>query len=724
MLNDLFSVERGMAAHGIGLVGRHPDIKDMAKGGALRVRLAADGDIVVVEIVEEGGRGALWTLRDGQHNGFPGLKTAAGLLALEKLTREAHDRAWDSDKKPTSRRSELLRLLSSYSIDAKQLVDWPNTGHRKRIKERLEALRSLAKNMDTASVPAAFERFLLALERSPSFLEQLAHMLADRIRNSGDEWLEPARRALTGPAALAIDGDTDFPWNAGDPRQIEAVSLALSAVNADEPESKAATLCALSGKAAKLHTRNFPQPNLPGLGQTYIFSRNRDIPSLTRYRRTADASFSVDADLLRRMSGAITRLTREEAKDRTWRLIPAEKGDKPDLLITSIVSLPDAGIAEAVAGDEGSEDQAGSESVWSELGARVTEQSRGILSHEYPQDEVLVLILRTVDPANRKVIYHRNTSALELFNAAKLWGEAASNIPNWLGFRSPVRGQSELVFRKPPRLKPLSITPLSRVKFANGGHRRVDVIGVTSAEAFGLFLREGSVEQHARKVLRLLIQRHSALLSGLAAARTKGIDDVKDFDPKTDLRRDALKSAAWFGVLLQRLGRAKEAYMSDAAFRLGQFLAVADVVHIGYCNDLRSGDVPPTLIGNSVLAVAGADPVRALSVLQTRLKPYLAWAKRADPIFAKAANEERQGNKGRAIALRQGVSQARRANDIATDLHTMLAPYRGKSRSPDDAFRAELLLGYVAGLPPAKRGDGDPMTETNEALHQNEGSEL
>lgn len=709
MLNDLFSIQRGMAAHGINSVERHPDIKDMAKGMALRVRLAADGHIVKIEIVPEAGRGALWTLRDGQHNGFPGLKTAAALLALDEGTRETHNQAWDSDKKPTSRRNELLRLLDSHSVNIEQVSAWPNTGHRKRIKERLEALRALADDVQTASVPAAFERFLLAFDASPSFLQQLIDALAEQVRNGGDEWLEPAHAALTGTIALAIDADTDFPRNAGDSRQIEAVSAALSGADAEQ-KAETGAVCAFSGKTTKLHTGNFPQPNLPGLGQTYIFSRNRDIPSLTRYGRTADASFPIDADLVRRLSGAITQLTQEQAKDRTWRLIPAEKGDKPDLLITSIASNPDARFAGAVAEDE-DDDQAGGQSVWSELGSRVIKQSHGILDHQHPQGEVLVVILRTVDPANRKVIYHRNTSAADLHHAAELWREAASNTPGWFGFPMPIKGQSELVFRKPPRVAPLSIISLSRVQFANGGRRRVDVIGVTAADAFGLFLGEGNVEQRVRKMLRLLLQRHGPLLSGLAAARVKGIDHLKDFDPKTDLRRDARKSAAWIGVLLHRLGRAKETYMSDVAFRLGQFLAAADVVHIGYCNDLRSGDVPPTLIGNSVLTVAGADPVRALSVLQTRLKPYLAWAKRADPIFAKAAEEERKGNKGRAIALRQAVSQARRASDIATDLHAMLASYWTGSQSPDDAFKAELLLGYVAGLPPVKREDSDSPSE-------------
>jgi hypothetical protein len=45
MLNDLLTIERGMAAHGIVLAGRHPDMKDMAKGWAVRVRLMASGHI-------------------------------------------------------------------------------------------------------------------------------------------------------------------------------------------------------------------------------------------------------------------------------------------------------------------------------------------------------------------------------------------------------------------------------------------------------------------------------------------------------------------------------------------------------------------------------------------------------------------------------------------------------------------------------------------------------
>ena len=125
----------------------------------------------------------------------------------------------------------------------------------------------------------------------------------ERVRHEGDEWLDPVRAAPTGPVPLAIDvEDMEFQRNAGDLHQIEPVSAALSGPSpAEGDRATAGTLCALTRDAAKLHAGPFPQPNLRGFGQTYIFSRNCDIPSLTRHGRTADASFPVAADLARRL---------------------------------------------------------------------------------------------------------------------------------------------------------------------------------------------------------------------------------------------------------------------------------------------------------------------------------------------------------------------------------------------------------------------------------------
>jgi len=710
MLNDLLAIERGMTAHGVDFVGRHADIKDMARGGALRARLDASGRIATVEIVADAGRGALWTLREGQQNGFPGLKTASGLLLLDADARSAHDRIWDDDKSPISRRKELLRLLAAYSVDETQVSTWPKDGHRKAISKRLHRLAPLQANPLTAAVPAAFERFLLALDASPSFFHGLTVAISEHVATDGDEWLEPARMALLGPVALAIDvPDTDFVRDAGDPRQIGPISASLSGASADaDSRTGDDGHCALTGKAAKLHVGNFPQPNLPGLGQTYLFARNRDIPSLTRYGRTADASFAINADLVGRLSGAITALTREETRGRSWRLVPAETGDKPDLLIASLPAVPDARLADFIADDDFS-----GESAFFELTSRVLDQSQGVYEHAHAQDEVMVLVLRAVDPANRKTIYQRRAKAVDFFEAAKRWKQATSNTPDWLGFRMPVKDEPGLIFRKPPCVAPLSVVPLSRTQFANGGRRRVDVIGVTAATAFGVFLHEGDFGRSARTVLRLLVQRHGALLAGLAEARSKGIEHLKDFDPKTDLRRDALRSATWLGALLHHLGRNKEDYMSDAGFHLGQLLAAVDVVHVGYCMDVRDGSIPSSLLGNALLGLAAERPHGALKLLLKRWPPYAAWAKNEPKVRAEAA----KADKNKAIALRKALSQARRVGPIAEVLSEQLRELDGKTF---DCFQADLLLGYMAGLPPAAKISDEDSGAGDEEVNKGE----
>ena len=90
-------------------------------------------------------------------------------------------------------------------------------------------------------------------------------------------------------------------------------------------------------------------------------------------------------------------------------------------------------------------DSVGGATRWDELGERLLSQTRGDSSIGHLQDEVNVLVLRTVDPANRKAIYHRKTNAAEFWKAAERWKAALSNAPDWLGFPLPEKGKSEIV---------------------------------------------------------------------------------------------------------------------------------------------------------------------------------------------------------------------------------------------------------------------------------------
>lgn len=709
MLNDLSRIERGLTAYNIPLIERHADIKDMAKGQIIRPRLNEDGSIDELDLIGEAKKVGVWTVRDGQHNGFPGLKTEAGLLALDEAALTAHKQAWDADTSPAARRRELERLIAANPLHA-QNEAWPKPKHRQRIADRLEQLRSLQSDPRTASVPACMERFLRGL---PSFPQNLVKALSEKLERGDEAWLDIVQAALTGPVPLAIDvAQNDFERDAGDPRQIAAVSAALA--HAEETKGGHASplgICALSGRQTTLYKGSVPQPNLPGLGQSFIFTRNDVIPSLTRYDRTGPSSFPLARDLMPRLNATFGVLTAPDAKGYTWRSIPHEAGDKSDLLIVSLPAFAGTPIADALAENSGEEDvDAQTDGAGAirgidllfERGERVIEHSHGIDAHGHAGSDMIILVLRAVDPSNRKAVYHRQTGARELFEAAQRWSRATANSPKDIAFQVPVKGQKATVRRGLPRVAPLSITRLSRMQFVNEGRRRLSVAGTPVGEAFELFLGKGAVKRRARAMLRLLLRRHSALLGGLAAARSRGIDHLKDFDPGADLRRDALRSLAWIGVLLYQLDRRKEDYMASTAFRLGQLLAGADTLHIGYCADMRGGNVPPRLAGNAVLTLAGNRPARALAILKDRLKPYLAWAKREEYLkhrarelrVEKPRDETQKKNNRLSWAITNGAISASRMK-ISIELFQS----EELDKPQDDMFKAELLLGYLAGFP-------------------------
>ncbi|MCA9877539.1 MAG: hypothetical protein KC442_07150, partial [Thermomicrobiales bacterium] len=455
-------------------------------------------------------------------------------------------------------------------------------------------------------------------------------------------------------------------------------------------DSGAEGVCALTGVASPLHTGNFPQPNLPGLGQTYVFARNRDIPAMARYGREAAASFPIAAGTAERLAGALQELVSSEREFTTWRMIPAETGKVRDLLIAFNPANLEMPLAEALGGEE----PARTEAAFIHMTSVPVQHAGGAGQQFRPEPNVRMLVLRQLDPANRKTIYHREITAQALGEAAHDWKVATANVPDWLTL--PALVNKKLTVSKPPFLAPLSLTSVSRRNYTRGRLAGVDVAGIPLTTAYQIFLREGDSQKAARLALRLLLERNTALLLGIADARARGVDALRDLDRTGSLRQDALRALTWIGALLQAIDHHKEVYVTDAAFRLGQLLAAADTVHIGYCIDVRDGQIPPTLLGNSLLNTAGQDPARALSLLLQRWKPYAGWAKRRAYVLARANSY----GKNDAFALRRAIYQEREVRETATALHGHI---RTLTADKADAFRAELLLGYMAGFPPRNR---------------------
>jgi hypothetical protein len=295
-----------------------------------------------------------------------------------------------------------------------------------------------------------------------------------------------------------------------------------------------------------------------------------------------------------------------------------------------------------------------------------------------------ILVLRKVDLGNHKVIYHRRTSAADLAGAADRWQRANANLPDWLGFPIPV-GPSSMEMLRPKSMSPLSIGRISKKHYGPGRYVPTKVSGISASMAFQCFLGEGDNRTLARMMLAPIVSQYQPLLTGLATAEKRGTDVLKALDPKLALRWDALRAVSWMGILLYQLGRVREDYMSDAAFLLGRLLSAADTMHIRYCYAARNGEIPRDLLGGSLLSMAGKDPMRALGLLQARWQPYWNWGRSSGALTSE---------------LKLAASQ-------------MVGKIDELAKPVDDRFRAELLLGFLVGLP-AKEQPG-PVAESPKA---------
>lgn len=725
MLNEFVVLERGLSSAGFSVTPWHPDVQSPGKSEALQVRLARDGTPTEVSLLRRDHVASLWTLRSGKHSSFPYMQLKSPLLSVPKDTdwHQVFSGEWSS-LSAGDRRRRLNELAGRYPVDAQGT--WFSTGLKKQLEGWAYAMGGVGDNL--ASISAVIDRFLQACDKPDKFVTSLSCLLLAEVNEGGADLIEVVRRALVGkvvkqgkdtkvvgsPVYLDV-ARNQFASDVASRDHVGPISEALQ--NADGEPVKIQRDCAYAGKLMRLHTGNFPQPTLPVVGQIYLFAKNEEIKAAHRYARSADEAIPVGSVLMQRLAGALDEVTAEHRRGQTWRSVPGERPKKQnDLLLAFVDNALEAPLADVVA-DDGEDiaddgEPVDSRATFLKRTERVIEAVRANIGADFRKTPATLCILRKVELGNAKAILQRAFTVGELYDAAKAWADAQRNLPDWL--QMPVATRAKTIVRSgAPTIAPLQLPRLTRAVFNRAGEERAkrEPVGVTAQDSLTLFLCESGAERIACVALRMMLERQGTLFSGAAHALRK--DDRAEklgHAVKYDRAAAALRALGLVAVLLAKLGRRKGNYMSEVAFKLGQLLAVADAVHVGYCTDMRGGDVPPTLLGNSVLATAQSNPTKALAVLSRRWKPYAAWAKRpqvhteADRLRASGERTEQS----RGWAMITAVSQARRADTVCRELHGRLP------KSADDVFRAELLLGYVAGLPRKLERTADDLDDQSE----------
>jgi hypothetical protein len=759
MLNELLVVERGLGHAGVPTVPLHPDVKDVGRVPALLVDLDSAGFVASVRPVPREAKP--WTLRDGQQNSFPFVQLSAEVT--EKQTLQVRPRAqwrrpplWKvsekddglrkraSDRRDSGRRQALLDLADRARFNVEDLERWPTQGFLDRLRERREHVASLASASEAAVVPLTIDRFLLACGPAKSggameLLKTVATKLIEELKQTAQsEWLEAATAILIGKfdknknrweSAGGLLFEADGPHASIVDRNLPAlVSRAIEEAESAVGSASMGT-CGLTGaRDVRLLSGSFPQPNLPVIGQTWLFSKNRDIPANDRYGRFSAETMPVAQEVATRLAAAFTELTSPDRRGITWRAIPGEAPKQSDLLLAFVDVALDAPVADALAGEDFSEEAqeearaADSVAAFEKRTERVIEAVKGRVGTDFRETPVRIAVFRKLDPANRKVVYAGSPSVADLYGASKEWADGERNLPEWLNILVLPQGERKPIARRPQHVAPLGLIAFSRQFFIRNGTEREEVVGVPAAEALALFLDAtdsvGPSRRRVERLLRLLLARRTSLVSGIVHALRRPPDPrKKGSEDKFDLH-EALRTVTLMGVLLLKLGRTKERYMNDAAFKLGQLLAAADTVHAGYCADARGGGLPPSLLGNQFFTMALSAPAKALAMLSRRWKPYAGWATKAareperiaELVASKKKDEERRG-----WDIRKALRQAREVTPLAEELAQTLP-----SCVVDDTFRAEMLLGYIAGLPKSERKTSEGATEAAESAAEKE----
>jgi len=708
MLNELLVVENGARSAGLDMQQRHPDIKDAGRIPTLIVEL--DQNSLVAGIRPAPDDVVAWTIRNGQHNSFPFTQPKMPLLAVDVSPDDDSRFKIATNRRSEKQRTAIIDLMQKFSPNHSALQGWLGEGLLKRVSERLEILKPLDKG-DAAIVSLTHERFLLACSNSEKrvlLLQSIVEQIAQKLEEATEQnWVDVASSLLIGkfkskeqvwyPGGGVLFEASGFETSIIDKRLIKPVTKALTTLKGDDETQITSSVCAITGRLESLVDGKFPQPNIAVLGQTFLFAKNDVIKATYRYGRSATDSMPVAKSTAVELAAAFSALTVPERRDLTWRAITGETPKQTDLLLAYVDDALDTSIVELIA-EDGDFGESDSVAEFEQRTQRLVDSLKGLVDVDFRKTPVRVAIFRAVDPANRKVVYSGTMDVDALFRSAEAWRRGERNLPEWVSMPVFHKGERKPRQAKPPHVSPLGVISFSKLLFIRGGTDRQEISGLNASAAMNLFFHDNEKESshQFRRVLKSVLKRRVSLLAGAIHAIRKRDDSIKDFD-----RSEVLRTLTILAILLHKLERKKEEFMSDAAFRFGQLLAGLDVVHAGYCADVRGGDMPPSLLGNQIFSIAQKSPIRALNMICRRWKPYGAWADRASrqrERFEKMQSIPATSQQGWEVM--KALRIARLVRPTANELHGVLG-----NTEVTEEYRAELLLGYVAGYEPSKKDD-------------------
>jgi len=736
MLNEGYDLFQALTKAGIKLPSYHHSVVTPGKsaGPCLRVRLKQDSSISSIEAISTDEEwSGLWTIMDGNQNSRPVVRLNVPLLQIPiedawwisfgYTNKQKRENLSEIDKlnalKTALNRSDYFQPFIMPSSDenhnnktsAEKASDLWN-----RVRDRANEFSILLSGTNNfVDLQSLFERFG-KLPDMPIFAAHLRSAIKSQIEsgslpmdiveillvgkltlNTGKRWV-PSDSTVQ----LAFDIDNGVTVYRKATRTILEIELEAQDIRAGETKSNGdfENKCAY-GTTGPLQDSAFPNPRLPfvaekGMPLVSMFS---DASANTRYGLTDWAIVPVGQMLASQIAKSLLWATSEEREGKTWRGVASGIFDKlneqKDLLITYVNGKPniDATIANFFGEDQDSSDKQ------FEVDSKVICDALRTIARELPSSKLKVFALRQVSPGQVQIVLSRTLDPLQIISGAKLWNEGTANLP-LISVPLPKENGKAPEDGCPMAPYPDQVVRLLSRQWIREGAKKdkqepfMPVAGPSLGSIIDLLIHEPKkYESIARDLIRRSLIQVGPLLMGLIGAIRK---DKKEHDEQYPVknRYQALTACSMIGLALHALNSRKEDYMQSSAFSVGKMLALADDIHRSYCQVVRDGSIPPSLLGNSLLSTAMENPARAIAVLGDRLKIYIGWAK-----TAKEPQEMDKEAEKKQIAIRTARKRVDQYGPIVYSVAD-----QGLPAKMDDVAKAHLILGYLASTKENKEG--------------------
>lgn len=692
MLNELYSIYQGLKSIGESPAIKHNDIQSPGMGTTFRVMLDEHGQVSSVKLMTREQIQNSWSLGNGNKNQFPAVKVVYPLLA------EGHADylVWKeviSKPSETQYRELIEHITQQHSIDLSRISCWPS--YRKQVLARKEQLKGID---DCAAVYQLFDRYsqtetgVEIIERVASLLiesalqgadiNNLKHictlLFGDDVTSKGD--IKDGKRVT-----LMLDcfPQADIDIYASSRDQVPGLSRALFTAESKTNKNIRNDECALTGEIGQVVYDIFPKEKLNVVGSTTLFSKNATTsgPTVKRYDTSGGEAFSVSDKLSQEMAASIAFINSPKFKDKIWSKLPSVLGASPSLLLAYCKEEWDLSLTPLITGESEVDDF----DDYLDATDSVLASFKGKdLSLDMLVDFAEIIVL---DKANRKINFSTTAKVGELIRAAKQWKQACQNSPEFKLYALTHNNEKQMC--SPWAISPQQVMYLSRQKYIRDGSESTSIPGISFADVMKLFLGKNT-QALAKRCLQRIAEQYQPLLNYCAVGRLQRVLQANAHvktDPKNNSQ--ALSAVTLMSVLLFKIGRTKENYMNDFAFQLGQLCSAMDELHIGYCEKVRGGQIPTTLLGNQVYGMALQNPKKALEFMATRRRPYDSWVR-------KVMAENIHSDDG---AIKNAIFAQKWMSKHAAQLSELLK----EDKINSETYKSELMLGYLAGRPYEKR---------------------